>query len=333
MMQVSRFVRALGLFLPLIFSLALPAQNLVQIHVLTIVGRPLAVAVGESLGTFAKYGVQVHIENSPNSDEMRAALASGKGDLAYAAVDNAVAMVELTAEDVAIVSGGEGSLNELIAQPEITSIKDLRGKTLLVDAVNTAYALQLKKILLTNGMKPGQDYEMKAYGGTPLRLAALLKQKEFAASMLPPPSSIAARRGGLISLGSVADLLGPYQGPGHFGLRKWEQEHKSVLVSYLAAFVESQRWMMDIANKQKVIEIMTKEYHLAPDVAAEDYELNMNHQGGFEKDAMLDSQGFEKVLKLRAEIEGQWGGHPPPPAKYYDVSYYAAAKDKLNYRR
>lgn len=188
--------------------------------------------------------------------------------------------------------------------------------------------MQLKKILLTNGLRPDKDYTLLAYGGTPLRLAALLKQKEFAASMLPPPASIAARRGGLISLGSAPDLLGPYQGPGHFGLRRWEQEHKAVLVNYLSAFVESQRWMMDVANKQKVIEIMTKEYHLSADVAAEDYELNMTHKGGFEKDAQLDPKGFESALRLRGEMEGNQGG-APSTAKYYDDSYYLAAKDRV----
>ena len=36
-------------------------------------------------------------------------------------------------------------------------------------------------------------------------------------------------------------------------------------------------------------------------------------------------EGFKNVLKLRAEIEGQWGGVAPPPDKYVDLSYYAKA--------
>src|SRR2546430_11473537 len=36
-----------------------------------------------------------------------------------------------------------------------SSYADLKGHTLLVDAPNTAYALQLKKILLMNGLKEG----------------------------------------------------------------------------------------------------------------------------------------------------------------------------------
>src|ERR1700676_423634 len=169
-------------------------QHLEQVHVLALVGRPLAVAVGEARGTFASYGIEVHTDNPTNSDLLREALATGKGDLAYVAVDNAVAMVELAKVDVVILSGGEGSQNELIAQPDIKSIKDLSGKTLIVDAVNTAYALQLKKILLLNGLQAGRDYEMKPYGATPQRLVAMREHKEFAGSMLGPPASMVAKR-------------------------------------------------------------------------------------------------------------------------------------------
>lgn len=300
-----------------------------KIKVLTLLGRPLQFVAADKQGIFAKYGVEVENENLPNSDVLRANLAAGKGDLAYLAVDNAVAMVELTHQDVIIVMGGEGSQNELMAQPEIKSIKDLRGKTLIVDAPNTAYALQMKKILLLNGLEAGKDYEIKPFGATPARLAAMREHKEFAGTMLGPPSSIAAKHAGFVSMGSVQELMGPYQAAGYFTPRSWAKEHRDLLVPFLAACIESQRWLMAPENKQPVIELLVKESHLAPEVAAESYESTMNHPGGFEADAKLDIEGFKNVLKLRAEIEGSWGGHPPGPEKYYDSVYFYAALAKL----
>src|SRR2546421_988197 len=97
-------------------------------------------------------------------------LAAGEFEIAQAAVDNAVAMVELAKQDVVIVTGGDSSMNELIVQPEVRSYGDLKGHTLLVDALNTAYALQLKKILLMNGLKDGVDYKLNPIGGTTQRL-------------------------------------------------------------------------------------------------------------------------------------------------------------------
>jgi ABC-type nitrate/sulfonate/bicarbonate transport system substrate-binding protein len=155
-----------------------PSQR--KIKVLTLLGRPLQVVVAEKQGLFAKYGVEVETDNKVNSDELRSSLAAGRGDLAYLAVDNAVAMVELAKSDTVIVMGGEGSQNELIAQADIKSINDLRGKTLIVDAPNTAYALQMKKILSANGLLAGRDYEIKPVGATPQRLIAMREHKEFA---------------------------------------------------------------------------------------------------------------------------------------------------------
>jgi len=323
----------LASILAVALSLCAQESSLQKIHVLTLLGRPLAVVVADSHGLFTKYGVEVTTENLPNSDVLRANLAAGKGDLAYLAVDNAVAMVELAGADVVIVMGGEGSQNELIAQPGIKSVKDLQGKTLIVDAPNTAYALQLKKILLLSGLQVGRDYEMKPVGATPQRLIAMRENKDYAGSMLGPPTSIVAKRGGFVSLGAVQDLIGPYQAAGTFTLRKWAQEHRAALTNYLAACIEAQRWLMAPANKQAVIELLIKEAHLAPDVAGETYESYMTRPGGYAADARLDLDGFKNVLRLRAEVEGQWGGKPPAPEKYYDPSYYYSALEMLKEKK
>jgi NitT/TauT family transport system substrate-binding protein len=301
-----------------------------QIHVLTLLGRPIQFVVADKQGLFARYGLDVVNDNKKNSDELRADLAAGKGDVAYLAVDNAVAMVELAHQDVVIVMGGEGSQNELIAQPDIKSISDLRGKTLIVDAPNTAYALQMKKILSLSGLAPGKDYEVKPFGATPQRLVALREQKSFAGSMLGPPVSLVAKHEGFVSLGSVQQLIGPYQASGFFTQRAWAKDHHDLLVTFLSACIEAQRWLLNPANKQQVIDLLAAQYHLAPEIAAEDYDISMTHPGGFAKDAQFDLRGFQNVLKLRAEVEGQWGGHPPSPDKYYDPSYYQTALTKAN---
>ena len=56
-------------------------------------------------------------------------------------------------------------------QPDVGTVADLRGRTLIVDAPNTAYALQAKKILLGAGLKPG-DYQVRVVGGTFQRVVA-----------------------------------------------------------------------------------------------------------------------------------------------------------------
>jgi ABC-type nitrate/sulfonate/bicarbonate transport system substrate-binding protein len=316
----------------LLVSTPLTAQNTSpkQIKLLTLLGRPLQFVVAEKQGYFAEHGVSAETENLPSSDILRSNLANGNGDLAYLAVDNAVAMVELAHQDVVILMGGEGSQNELVVQPEIKSLDELRGKTLIVDAPNTAYAIQMKKILLGKGLQVGRDYEMKPIGGTPQRLIAMREHREYVGSMLGPPALITAKREGFVSLAKVQDVIGPYQAAGYFAQRKWALDNKEKVENYLAAIIEAQRWLMDPANKQQVIDLWISDFHMTPEVATATYESSVNAPGGFEKDAALDIEGFKNVLKLRAEIEGQWGGHPPGAEKYYDRSYYNAALKKVS---
>lgn len=308
-----------------------PAQgpSLQTVRVISLPGRPLPVVIGEMHGTFAKYGIQVQTESAPNSEVLRAALAAGKADIAHAAVDNAVAMVESAAADVVIVMGGEDSLNELIAQPGIHSISELRGRTLIVDAPNTAYALQLKKMLLSKGLQAGRDYEIKSVGATPMRWKAMRENKEYAASMLGPPTSLLAKKEGFVSLGMAEEIIGRSQAVGAFTRREWAQGHADTLVRYLAAYVEAQRWLLAAANKDQVIELIAKEAGVPASVAAETYAVSMKGHGGYEEDARLDVDGFKNVLKLRAEIEGQSGGRAPDAEKYFDLSFYRVALSKL----
>ena len=186
-----------------------------KIRVLCL-ARPLPVMIAESRGILAKYGIEAEYLVRPSSESLRDDLAAGKGDVAFLAVDNDVAMVDSAGVDVVIVMGAESSENEIIAQPGTKSIADLRGRTLLVDATNTAYALELKKVLQMNGMQPGKDYQLKPVGSTPFRLQAMRENRDYAAAVMNPPFSIVAKQGGMVSLGSMRTLLGC--GPGSWNV-------------------------------------------------------------------------------------------------------------------
>jgi ABC-type nitrate/sulfonate/bicarbonate transport system substrate-binding protein len=205
-------------------------------------------------------------------------------------------------------------------QPEITALSELRGKTVIVDAPNTSYALLLYKMLGAAGLKKG-DYEVKAVGSTFTRLQELQKEKSYAASMLNPPFSLQAVRAGLKDMGAVVDAVGPYQATAGFVMRGWAKDNADVLVRYIQAQLDSLRWIYDPGNKAEATALLAARLKLPPDVAAQTFAIATDPTTGFAKDAAIDITGFSNVLKLRAEIEGQWGGTPPSPEKYLDLSY------------
>ncbi len=159
----------------LLYANALPAQE-TNLKPLKLGGGSFVTTIAQANGIFSKYGLRVEIPRSATggSEEVRRWLATGEIDLADYGVDNAIAMVENAGVDVIVVAGTDSTPTELMAQPEIKTLADLRGKTVLVDAPNTQNALALKKILTSVGLNAGFDYVMQEAGGTGARVAAML---------------------------------------------------------------------------------------------------------------------------------------------------------------
>ncbi len=289
----------------------------------------LAIFAGQAKGFFAKHDLQVELQFTSNSQTQRDGLAAGLFEIAHAAVDNAVAMVEMAGVDVVIVLGGHCGMTQLFVQPHVRSVAELRGKIVIVDAPNTAYALQVKKILLMYGLKAGQDYKVKPLGGTRERLEAMRQNKDYAASMFFPPYTFLAEREGFRNLGLAVQLIGSYQDTGGFVLRRWAQAKAATLERYIQAYVESLRWALTPANKNEAVKLVSQHLKLDPDIAAEAYDSARDPLAGLATDARFDVKGFKNLLALRAEIEGQWSGKAPAPEKYYDLTYYERALAQL----
>ena len=87
---------------------------------------------------------------------------------------------------------------------------------------------------------------------------------------------------------------------------------------------------MTPANKDAAVKMLVERFKLQPEVA-------VAHLGPARRPeirprrgrAASTSPGFRNVLALRAEIEGDWGGKPPAPERYIDLSYYEKARALL----
>lgn len=303
-------------------SLGAQAQDKLKVIVFPGLSN-LAQFAAESQGFYKKRNLAVELINTPNSDELRKGLAEGRYDIAHGGVDNAVAQVENDKTDLFIFMGGNSGLNNLFVQPEIKSYEQLRGTTMAVDAPNTAFALLLYKMLDVKGIKRS-DYKVVPVGATHLRLAAMLKDKTYSAAMLSPPGSIQAANAGLKDLGSAVSVVGPYQSDGGWVLRSWGKANADTLTRYIQANIEGIRWALNPANRAALTAVVAGRLKLPPDVVAESLKL-ADDQKGFATDARFDLEGFRNVLKLRADMLGTWGGKPPAPEKYLDLSYYDRA--------
>ena len=313
---------AVMLALNVVASAAYAAEPIL-LHVNTFpTARALPFFVARDHGFFAQHGLTVDLQFTKGSKAQREALADGSADIVQAAVDNAVAMIDVAKVDIVIVGGGNSGTNEFYVQNAIKDFGDIRGHAIVVDATNTAYALQAKKILLQHGLKAGTDYTLNPVGNGSRRLKALFDNTNNAGAILNLPFSLEAAAHGLHSLGRTTDMLGPYQAGGAFVRRAWAREHAQTLERYLAAYIEALRWSLAPENRAADAAILEQNYKLAPDIAAQCVTLMAEPGFGFAPDAKFDLEGFKNVLTLRAEVEG---GKPADPQRYIDLSYYTRA--------
>jgi ABC-type nitrate/sulfonate/bicarbonate transport system substrate-binding protein len=298
-----------------------------QTHLTTMVFQGvqnLPLFAAQQKGFFAKRGLIIDQRIAPSSQELRDGLAQGRYQIVHTSVDNAIAMAEHAKVDIAVVLGGDNGWNDLFVQPEIKGYGDLRGKTVVVDAPDTAFAFQLYQMLKLNGV--GQnEITVKPVGATRFRLQAITTDKSVAASMLNLPFSLLAEQAGVKKLATAVDVIGPYLSTTGFVLRPWARENGDTLVRYIQAYVEGLRFALDPSNKAEAIELLAKGLNISPEIATRSYAVAADPKNGFMKDAKLDLDGFRNVLKLRAELHGDWGGKPPAPEQYIDLSHYQRA--------
>jgi len=284
----------------------------------------IPIYMAQEKGYFARRGITPVLEFTPNSDQQRSGLAAGRFNIAHAAVDNTVAMIEVAKADAVIVAGGDGGMNDLLVRQEINKVGDLRGRTYVVDSPNTAYALIGRKILRSAGLKENQDYKLDPLGGSEARTKSM-DTPAGAATILNPPWNFLAIERGAKSLGTTAELFGPYQAQGVFVMRPWAAQNASALERYLAAYIEGCRAAQDPAQRALTLQVLMRELKLNQRTAEQTYAALNTPSHGLAKDCAFNMEGFKNVLSLRAEIMGQWGGQAPAPEKYLDLSLYNRA--------
>src|SRR5579859_1478315 len=222
----------LGVIAMLAVTLSAGARAQTALTVMVFQGvQNLPLFAAQEKGFFAKRGLAVDQRVAPNSQELRDGLAQGRYQIVHTSVDNAIAMAEQAKIDIVVVLGGDNGWNDLIVQPEIKTYADLQGKTVAVDAPDTAFAFLLYRMLKVNGVDIGQVV-VKPIGATRFRLQAMTTDKAVAAAMLNLPFSLQAQQAGLRRIATAVDVVGPYLSTTGFALRQWAQAHRDTMVRY-----------------------------------------------------------------------------------------------------
>ena len=119
--------------------------------------------------------------------------------------------------------------------------------------------------------------------------------------------------------------MGSYQGLVAGTRRAWAQQNPDLMTGYIRAYRRSLEWLYDRQNKQAALELFQRNVpNSTPQAAATAYDVLLDPQTGFTRDARLNEAGTRTVLALR-EKYGKPTKKLQDVSSYYDARYYDAA--------
>ncbi|HEX6792990.1 MAG TPA: ABC transporter substrate-binding protein, partial [Casimicrobiaceae bacterium] len=230
-------------------------QSRTMLHVLAFDGGwNLPIWVAQRNGLFEAQGIDVDLAYTPTSGFLVKSVLDGKADLAFAAIDNVIAYQEGQGEaaipgnpDLFAFMGGDGGFISIVAAPSVASVKDLKGRTVSVDAMTTGFAFVVRELVARNGLAESDVHFVRA-GGTATRYRDLVAGKHDATLLRTPFELLAQNRGYHTIAG--AESLGAYQGTVGLARRGWAGAHEATLVGFLRAYKAATDWLYDPANRE-----------------------------------------------------------------------------------
>jgi len=312
---------AIALSLVLLTSVANAQQKELRKIRLNVFRTDAATVAAKSNGYFAGEGFDVEVTATPNSTDQMRGLSQGKFDIVSTAFDNVLAWSGRDgAEIIAIAQISDKTVLPIFVRPEIQDWSDLKGKKLAADAVDTAFALVLRRVLLAHGLDMTKgDYELVALGATGARLESMAKGDTYA-GVLNPPFDAKALSAGMRRIGDSKEVLPDYPNTVLAVSRDWAEKNRDTVVAYLRAWLKGMAWVKDPANRDAAIKLIGAELKLNPNQAQESVE-ELSTTG------TLNLPGLQIVLDLRNQFAFKLPKGDKRPV-YYDTAYVNTAKGK-----
>jgi len=276
---------------------------------------PLYVAA--EAGLFAKYGLDVELTYVGNATTVTQGLLAG--DIGFAGVGPSVIDARLAGSDLVIVADLlPVLLFTMYGDPAISSLQDLRGKT-IGSTRPAATADQATNLLLGRiGLVPGQDVTIVHFGEIGAILAAM-QQHLADAALLSAPTTLRAREMGFKEIVNLGAMRIPFVHDAIAASTRYARDNPDTARRFLKAYIEAIKLTHE--DKPRAMQAIGK-YTLTDDVR-------------------FQEEAYDNVVDLLPRfprvteevIQGVLDASQAPNAKaaraadFYDNSYVDALRD------
>jgi NitT/TauT family transport system substrate-binding protein len=234
---------------------ALPGQSMGYL--------PLIVAVRR--GFFKDEGIDIEL---PRLIPAMAQNALMSGDVQYHGLaDSALRLAARGAPLKTIFYGADRPMYFLVAQKEIRSVAELKGKRVGVSQFGGTSDLSARLTLRHFGVEPERDALIIQIGSESTRIAAL-RAGSVAAIIVPVPAVVLLKRDGFNEISFVGDVV-EFASNGYTTTEQRIKEHPQEVKKVVRAIYRGLRFAKE--NPEGTVAIIQKEWKVDPEVAKESY--------------------------------------------------------------
>ena len=230
--------------------------------------------IAKDKGLFAKNRLDVQMVLIESGTTSIQALVAGETQIAQLS-GGVILSSGLAGSDVACISGLENrSAFSLIAQKEIKTAEQLKGKRLAISRFGSASDLAARLILQKLGLNAEKDVTLLQIGGTSTRLAAMSKAA-VESTVITPEFYILAKKAGMTTLADPLSAKIDFPQNTIATARTFLKSQPETVSLYLKSIIEAIHYFK--TNREETIRILSKYLKIDDkDALAEIYDLYKN---------------------------------------------------------
>jgi NitT/TauT family transport system substrate-binding protein len=198
-----------------------------------------------------------------------------------------------------VTIGLKSSFHTLVAQPNIASVGELRGKKIAVSNVGATDDLVARALLQKAGLDPRRDAAVLSVGGSETRYQALLSGQMDAAT-LSLPHSVIAKQKGFRFVGSAGDVLHiPFTGISTTAAKI--QRERDQVKRMIQAQIDAMRWIKN--QKLEAIHFLRQFFAIDEATAIESYNVYVPL---IVDDVRISAEGVKAILDAEDASNISW---------------------------
>lgn len=285
--------------------------------------------VSDKLGFFAANGIKADMIYTGSSAAGAQQLTAGSLDVSEVSSTQLIEAVQGGAPIVAIIEHSTKAPYTVVGKKGVVSVRDLKGKTIIVGGPNDITRVFMDKILAAGRLSPN-DYNYTFAGATSARFAALMNGGVDAA-ILFPPFSFKAVGLGYPAIDEVSKYFPSFLFDTFCVQPSWAKTHADLLVAFGKSYLQGVRWLYNPANKTRAIQILSEETNTSVEDAAQTYDLFITKLRIYSPTGLATAADISPVIDALLKT-GELKPPPPPASKYFDNTYIQAADKQLGRR-